>query len=219
VDGIDLLFDTADGVLAVDRDQRILLWNRAAEGLLGFKANEVVGRHCYEVIGGRDEAGRVVCQAHCRHIMAIRRQELVRDHDLAIRSNGGREIWVNVSTIRLPFRRRDSRVLIHLLRDISRRKETERLVERLLFTATKFLLSPETDSAMSSPAFLPVRAMTNREQEVLRLLARGASTETITAKLGISPATARNHITKILTKLGVHSRLEAVTLALRNGFG
>lgn len=62
-----------------------------------------------------------------------------------------------------------------------------------------------------------MQAITSREQEVLRLLASGASTEAIATQLGISPATARNHINKILGKLGVHSRLEAVTLALRNG--
>jgi len=56
-----------------------------------------------------------------------------------------------------------------------------------------------------------------RERDVLRLLGSGASTRTIAKKLFISPATARNHVRHILAKLQVHSRLEAVTLALRNG--
>jgi PAS domain S-box-containing protein len=217
MDQTDLIFDTADGVLAVDRDQRIVLWNGGAEALLGFKAEEVLGRHCYEVIGGQDESGRIACQAGCLDLLMTRRQEPVRTHDLLVRTKAGRESWVSVSTLRVSSGRRDLCVLVHLFRDVSRQKETERLVERLLFTAAKFSLSPGTDQPMSSPAFLPVQAMTKREREVLRLLASGASTQAIATKLGISPATARNHINKILVKLGVHSRLEAVTFALRNG--
>lgn len=217
MDQTDLIFDTADGVLAVDRDQRIVLWNGGAEALLGFKAEEVLGRNCYEVIGGRDESGQVVCQADCRNMVATRRRELVRTHDLLVRTKAAREIWVSVSTILVPSRRRDLCVLVHLFRDASRQKEMERFVQQLLASASKLSLSPGADPPMSSPAFLPVQAMTNREREVLRLLASGASTDAIATGLSISPATARNHVNKILTKLGVHSRLEAVTLALRNG--
>ena len=216
MDQTDLIFDTADGVLAVDRDQRIVLWNGGAEALLGFKAEEVLGRHCYEVIGGRDESGRLVCQLNCAAIGMMRRHEAVRTHDLLVRAKAGREVWANVSTIRVPSPRWDLCVLVHLFRDASRQKEMERFVQELLSNAAKFSVSAGADPPMSSPAFLPVKAMTNREQEVLRLLAAGASTDAIATKLGISPATARNHINKILAKLGVHSRLEAVTLALRN---
>jgi len=216
MDQADLIFDTADGVLAVDRDQRIVLWNGGAEALLGFKAEEVLGRHCYEVIGGRDESGRLVCQTNCVDLLLTDRKEAVRTHDLRVCTKAGQEIWVNVSTIRIPSRRRDLCVLVHLFRDATRHKEMERFVEQLRSNVAHLSWSWGVGSAATSPAFLPVRAMTNREQEVLRLLAQGASTEAIATKLGISPATARNHINKILAKLGVHSRLEAVTLALRN---
>ncbi len=59
--------------------------------------------------------------------------------------------------------------------------------------------------------------MTKRERQVLRQLAAGASTRQICDRLFISEATVRNHIHNILSKLGVHTRLEAVTLGLRNG--
>lgn len=213
----DIIFDTTDGVLAVDQDQRIVLLNEGAYALLGFKPEEVLGRFFYEVLGGRDESGRIFCQAACRDFMTMRRQEPTQNHDLRVHTKRGQEIWVSVSTIRVPSRRKDGCVLVHLFRDARRQKEMERFVERLRSNVTNLSLSWGVGPAAISPAFLPVRAMTNREQEVLRLLAQGASTGAIAAKLGISPATARNHITKILTKLGVHSRLEAVTLALRNG--
>ena len=214
---MDLIFNTTEGILAVDQEQKIVHWNEGAETLLGFTAEEVLGRYCYEVVGGRDESGRVVCQASCRNTMAMRRQEPVHTHDLLVHTKAGQEIWVNVSSIRVPSRQKDLCVLVHLFRDASRQKEMERFVEQLRSSVANLSVSWRGGSAaMSSPAFLP-EAMTNREHEVLRLLASGASTGAIATKLGISPATARNHITKILRKLGVHSRLEAVTLALRNG--
>ena len=57
--------------------------------------------------------------------------------------------------------------------------------------------------------------ITSRELEVLRLLARGTSTSAISAGLHVAPATTRNHIQSIMTKLGAHTRLEAVAIARR----
>jgi PAS domain S-box-containing protein len=217
VDETQFIFDTSDGVMALDGDQRITLWNGGSYALLGFKPEDVIGRYCYEVLKGRDESGRLVCQAHCRDIMAMRRQELVRNHDMLVRTKGGRELWMNVSTIRVPSRRKDLTVLVHLFRDASRQKEMERFVKNLLAGVEKLSSFRGAASATASSDSPNTESLTNREREVLRLLFSGSSTETIAHKLGISPATARNHITNILGKLDVHSRLEAVTLALRNG--
>jgi len=59
--------------------------------------------------------------------------------------------------------------------------------------------------------------LTPREQEILQHLAAGHSGAAIAAELNISEVTVRTHIRNLMTKLGVHSRLEAVTFALRNG--
>jgi DNA-binding NarL/FixJ family response regulator len=59
--------------------------------------------------------------------------------------------------------------------------------------------------------------LTAREQEVLELLVEGAATTTIAERLVVSPHTVRNHIQRILGKLEVHSKLEAVAVALRLG--
>jgi two-component system nitrate/nitrite response regulator NarL len=56
-----------------------------------------------------------------------------------------------------------------------------------------------------------------RELQTLRLLAQGASTSTIGARLDIHSTTVRTHVQHVLEKLGVHSRLEAVACASRNG--
>jgi DNA-binding NarL/FixJ family response regulator len=60
-------------------------------------------------------------------------------------------------------------------------------------------------------------SMTARELEVLARLAGGASTGEIAAELFLSVNTVRNHIQHILEKLGSRSRLQAVTIALREG--
>lgn len=60
--------------------------------------------------------------------------------------------------------------------------------------------------------------LTDREMEILRLLASGASQARIAGQLRISPKTVGTHIQRILTKLGVHSRTEAVAFAFRHGW-
>jgi PAS domain S-box-containing protein len=61
------------------------------------------------------------------------------------------------------------------------------------------------------------RPLTRRQVEILRLLADGWSTQGISSELGIATETVRNHIRALLRRLGVHSRLEAVAEARRQG--
>lgn len=58
--------------------------------------------------------------------------------------------------------------------------------------------------------------LTEREREVLRLMIEGLNNTQIAGKLTVSPSTIKSHVSNILSKLGVASRTEAVTLALRN---
>jgi DNA-binding NarL/FixJ family response regulator len=66
----------------------------------------------------------------------------------------------------------------------------------------------------SHDAFL-AEHLTAREIEVLQLLAEGASSREIAERLGVSPNTVRTHVQGILSKLQVHSRLEAAAFAVR----
>ena len=59
--------------------------------------------------------------------------------------------------------------------------------------------------------------LTQREREVLRCLVRAEDTPTIARTLGVAPSTARTHLQSLLTKLGVHSRLQAVALVTAAG--
>ena len=80
------------------------------------------------------------------------------------------------------------------------------------------------DVPKPGPARLPARQddahrlaafLTTRERECLQLLVEGLDTAGIATKLGVSPATVRTHVQSLMTKLGVHSRLEAASYAVR----
>ncbi len=59
--------------------------------------------------------------------------------------------------------------------------------------------------------------LTPREVEILQAMARGLPPDAIAHELGMSPHTLRTHTQNIITKLGVHSKLEALVLAIRHG--
>jgi DNA-binding NarL/FixJ family response regulator len=62
-----------------------------------------------------------------------------------------------------------------------------------------------------------VESLTPREREVLQALAEGLDSAGIAERLNISLRTMRNHMASILSKLGVHSQLQALVFALRHG--
>jgi two-component system, NarL family, nitrate/nitrite response regulator NarL len=85
-------------------------------------------------------------------------------------------------------------------------------------------VSPPVDARVPTPrannvadsAALAAKFLTNRERDVLRMLVSGHPTSRIADELGISATTARGYIQSILEKLGVHSRVEAVSYAIRH---
>jgi two-component system NarL family response regulator len=71
-------------------------------------------------------------------------------------------------------------------------------------------LSKQADSKQA-----PAPRLTDREMEVLKLVAKGQSNRDIAKGLFISENTVKNHIRNILEKLHLHSRMEAVVYAVR----
>ncbi len=74
-------------------------------------------------------------------------------------------------------------------------------------------LLPRFRGAVTEPAL----KLTDREQEVLRLLAEGLSNAAISERLVVSVHTVRNHVANLASKLGAHSRLEVLSIAMRKG--
>lgn len=62
---------------------------------------------------------------------------------------------------------------------------------------------------------VPIPRLTDREMEVLRLVARGGNNREIAAQLFISENTVKNHIRNMLEKMHLHTRMEAVVYAVR----
>jgi DNA-binding NarL/FixJ family response regulator len=91
---------------------------------------------------------------------------------------------------------------------------TRRLVERF---------APGSTTASAAPAGLPgspgcdLSSLTPREREVLGLVAHGLSNAEIAATLTLSEATVKTHVARVLTKLGVRDRVQAVVLAYETG--
>ena len=85
--------------------------------------------------------------------------------------------------------------------------------------AGRATLSPEAAQAFVETSNLPPVPgldLTEREREVLALMVEGLNNTQIAGRLTVSPSTVKSHVSNILSKLGVASRTEAVTLALRN---
>jgi DNA-binding NarL/FixJ family response regulator len=72
-------------------------------------------------------------------------------------------------------------------------------------------------SKQEQPATVITARLTNREVEVLRLLAQGLSNAEIAEKLHLSEGTVRNHVSSIFSKLDVSDRTQAAILAIRHG--
>ena len=104
----------------------------------------------------------------------------------------------------------------YLLKDVS----ADELAQAIRSAhAGRSTLSPEAAQALvhaTSQPPAPGIDLTERELEVLSLMVEGLNNTQIAARLTVSPSTVKSHVSSILSKLGVASRTEAVSLALRN---
>jgi DNA-binding CsgD family transcriptional regulator len=216
---LDVLAQSDTPALATDTGGHIVFWNRAAERLLGRPTNQVLGRRCYDVLGGRDVFGNRFCHENCSIVSMSRKGEPVQGFEIVLGSSPKQEQSLNVSVLKIPGSRPETFTLVHILQPIERTGRLTRALERL--GAQRSGGSPEgwEPLATTGPVALPkAPPLTEREKEILRWVAAGLQNKEIAQKLGISLATVRNHIHNILEKLDVHSKLEAVSLAFRQGW-
>lgn len=95
-----------------------------------------------------------------------------------------------------------------------------RLVARsdtLLFPSAVRALAAEYRRPAAEPAHWASR-LTDREAEVLRLMAAGLTNAEIAGRLGVGPATAKTHVAAVLAKTGAQNRTQAVIAAYESGF-
>ncbi|MEK7247740.1 MAG: response regulator transcription factor, partial [Chloroflexota bacterium] len=137
------------------------------------------------------------------------RRRTTRDFDVRIKS-GDEQRWLNVSIVLTGGSDKKSPLVMHLVRDVTERRS----VDSLSAAASRDEKTPPGRGAKEASAVSP---LSRREQQVIRLLAHGYSISSVAEALGLSPVTVRNHITRAMSKLGVHSRLDAVVRAARHG--
>jgi DNA-binding NarL/FixJ family response regulator len=77
----------------------------------------------------------------------------------------------------------------------------------------------QASSHQTQPATLITDKLTEREIEILRLLAKGLSNADISGKLCLSEGTVRNNVSIIMSKLGVSDRTQAAVIAIQHGLG
>lgn len=205
---------TAAPMFAASPALEIVVWNEGAQALLGFTQGEVIGRRCHEVVGCPVPTRRIYCNGAgawgCGCAPAFENE---------IDTRSGERLWVRVIPL-LAASGGGPPLRVHLLQELRRQRQLEELLRQVVSTAAR-LYCPDAGEAADGrdPASVTLlRGITEREREVIRLLAQGSSTAEIAAQLGITPRTVRNHVQNILCKLHVHSRLEAVAYASARGF-
>ena len=90
--------------------------------------------------------------------------------------------------------------------------------DELLARSRRLISRSRRGKAVTWPRGAVDAELTGREREVLELLARGMRPKQIARELVISPKTVASHLQSVLSKLGVHSRAEAIAIAYREGF-
>ena len=186
--------------------------------MLGKSAEDVLGKPCHEVFAGRDSQNFRFCRQNCPVTQNARRGRATPDYDVVALGPDGRDIWANVSVMLLK-QPRGAPLVLHTFRDVTERRRVETFARRAM-ESLREIESPPTDGEPESeepdePRPTPVPPLSRREMQVLQLMAVGLSTKEIGEHLGVTPITARNHITHVISKLGAGNRLQAVLYASR----
>ena len=208
---------TADGVFAVDESQRIVHWNAGAEKILGYSAEDMVGRFCFDVMKGVGQSSNQggpgeVCYLGCPVIDCAKRGYPTPGRNVKVKAKDGTLRWLSVAHTYVGGHNRNLAVVVHIFRDATEGMEAKQTLERISREVSHY----GTPGGAKEPDVQRQDELTEREKQVVNMLAQGEGTSGIAKKLMISNATARNHIQNILVKLDVHTRLEAVAYVLRS---
>lgn len=186
---------------AVNYHGRIVGWNQAAENFFGLNAEDALNREWHSVIHSTGVSG---CCALCNVRRSLREGHVAGPVEAGVSVDGYHE---HVTMIPVP------------------------LSSGMDQTIGFMILPGSSASASTTPelnAPIPINSrvrqlsedrivenLTAREREVLACVVEGFDARTIAETVGITHATARNYVQRILTKLGARNKAEAVTVALR----
>ena len=210
-----LFHSAADGVFAIDRRQRIIYWDAGCEELFGYSSNWILGRPCSDILKGCHAiSGKSFCSKDCCvAAMASGSATGPKSFQMKVSNADDESFMVTVNVVLVPAECSNGWIVTHFLH----REKHASVLNSLEYAQNKRNVHPSWNQKVpdvSEPS--PKQRLTNRENEVLSLLAEGLPSNSIAERLTISHATVRNHVQRILAKLCVHSRSEAVSYAYRH---
>ena len=206
------------GAYAMSLDQTIVFWNRAAERLLGHTADEVLGRHCYEVVTGVSRGGLTpVCSGGCPSIRHLQAGLVPTQIRLQLARASGGYSWMTVTPMVVSGVLRDTPLLVHLFDEAAETDDVRPTVDSLRTALTTGGADIVSDHQDRSDTPVESSELSRRELDVLRLVALGWTIFQIGAELHISQHTVRNHIRNLRKKLDASTKLDAVVKGLRLG--
>jgi PAS domain S-box-containing protein len=152
----NILASMDEGVLTIDKDARIITFNRAAERITGYKREEVLHKKCYKVLRSS------LCKGKCAGKRSLETGGSMFNYEATLRNKDGKKIHVDITTS--PLRSSDNEI-IGLLEIITDLTEHKRLWEKL---------REERDKAQQylSVARVMIKAL-NREGEITLINKRG----------------------------------------------
>ena len=188
---------TGDAAFAVDRRGVILIWNDAAEKLFGYSASKALGQKCWRLLQGWDTYGNRYCCRHCLLREMAFQHKPVNNFRFTCKTASDHPKHLNVSCLTV-FNKPGNDVLLHICCPENESMETG-----------------HKKASSDTPASNHAGTLSQREIEVLSLLADEMSTQNIASAMSISTRTVRTHIQHLMYKLQVHKRLEAVQVGKR----
>jgi DNA-binding CsgD family transcriptional regulator len=203
----EIVFKTSEAAYAVDREGHIVAWNQAAENVFGYTDDEALGKKCWELLHGEDAFGNQYCCEGCPVLNLAFSNKSVNCFHVTFKTASLEMKDFAVSALLLSS---DAGVdlMVHLCRE-------ESGIDHKPINGSSKHQNGFSKHRIAPPARRG--NLTNREIEVLSLLAEGKSTDEVSSALQISGHTVRNHVQNVLGKLQVHSRLKAINLSRRLG--
>lgn len=187
-----------------DLNHKIVYLNHRAEELLGKPAGGCVGNNCYQIIRGKLANGKSFCNARCEVVKNFQFGKELEPIRLRV-GIGRRSRWVQIVLIPVQAPDLSGPRLVHCVVDDDRTERFARYLTRVV---------SRTPRSRFADRNLTAYRLTDREREILELLADDRSPHEIAEALHLSYSTVRNHVQHILSKLGVHSITEAVACYL-----
>jgi DNA-binding CsgD family transcriptional regulator len=230
-DLLDLLSSGDPPAFANDQNHRIIFWNKGAERLMDRTAAQALGRLCHDIFHGLDQFGNRFCTETCSVSATLKKHDTMNRFEVAVGDRAHPQS-IGMTIIEIPDARPGYYTAVHIMDKVDEKSRLARELSRLRDSLGAHPPAPKAEDG-SMPITLQVRGgqaqpaemdasiaeqLSERELDVLRAIAAGLANKDIANSLHISVAITRNHVQHILKKLNVHSKLEAVALAFRNGW-